>query len=71
VTSYPPETIHIIPLGHEIDRAVKYFENSWANRVYLLSLTKSEFHHPEMIERQIGYTKRVKKILEDKTYSKS
>jgi hypothetical protein len=66
VASFAPETIHIIPLGHEIDRAVKYFENSWANRVYLLSLTKSEFHHPEMIERQIGYTKRVKKILEDK-----
>ena len=61
-----PETVHIVPLGHEYDRAVKVFENSWVNRVYLLSLIESKTHDPKMIQRQVEYTNRVKSILEEK-----
>ena len=30
------EVVHIIPLGHEIDRAIRPFDTALANRVYLI-----------------------------------
>jgi len=34
------ETVHIIPLGHEIDRAVKPFTKTRADRAYVLTVPK-------------------------------
>lgn len=39
------EIVHIVPLGYEIDRAVKPFEKLRANRVYLLYLGKKVGKH--------------------------
>ena len=58
------EIIHVIPLGWEIDRAVKPFERYKANRVYLLSVLKSERLESRMVERQRYFTGVVKEKLE-------
>ncbi|MGA3059628.1 MAG: DUF6293 family protein [Candidatus Bathyarchaeia archaeon] len=59
------EIIHMIPLGHEIDRAVKPFEKYKANKVYLLALNETfGRYEKEMIEKQQYYTEAVKAIIE-------
>jgi hypothetical protein len=65
-TTHLPEIVHIIPLGHEFDRAIRIFEKSWVSRVYLLSLTESKTHDPEMTRKQVEYTKRVQDVLKQK-----
>lgn len=55
------KTIHIVPLGHEIDRAVAPFEKAKADKVYLLS----NFGEPgKMGEEQDYYICEVRKKLE-------
>ncbi len=59
--------MHIIPLGHEIDRAVKPFESMRPNRVHLLAVTETfGKYSEEMIEKQRYYLKIVKEKLEEK-----
>jgi hypothetical protein len=57
------ETVHIIPLGHEIDRAVKPFEKLKVDRVYILTNLKKDNFNGEMIENQRLYLQKVEKIL--------
>lgn len=57
------EIVHIIPLGHEIDRAVRPFEVYKANRVYILVLQERKTYSREMIEKQQYYTGQVLKRL--------
>ena len=54
------EIVHIVPLGHEIDRAVKPFERYKANRVYILAVTETfGKYSEEMVEKQKYYVKKV------------
>jgi hypothetical protein len=54
------EIIHIIPLGHEIDRAVKPFEKYKVNRVYLLATTSTYGKYSaSMTSEQDKFTKEV------------
>jgi len=58
------EIVHIIPLGHEIDRAVKPFEHYKANKVYLLAVTDTFGKYSrEMVEQQKYYLNVVKERL--------
>ncbi len=51
------EIVHIIPLGHEIDRAVKPFEKYKANRVHILSVLQTfKKYSLEMVEEQKYFT---------------
>ncbi|MCD6243351.1 transcriptional regulator [Candidatus Bathyarchaeota archaeon] len=59
------EIVHIIPLGHEIDRAVKPFERYKANRAYILSVTDGFGKYSrEMVKEQEYYVNTVTRILE-------
>lgn len=51
------DTVHIIPLGHEVDRATKIFETKKANRAYILA-TMDTFgkHSPRLVEEQKKFT---------------
>jgi hypothetical protein len=60
------ETVHIIPLGHEIDRAVKPFEKLKADRIYILTNLVSDDPHDEMVKSQRVYVEKVEKILRRK-----
>jgi hypothetical protein len=57
--------VHIIPLGHEIDRAVMPFENHKPDIVYLLAVndTFNGKYESHMIEEQLYFTDSVEKIL--------
>jgi len=59
------EIVHIIPLGFEIDRAVKPFEKYRANRAYLLSITESPNYSRTMLQRQKYYLQTVAAKLTD------
>ncbi|MEN6518564.1 MAG: DUF6293 family protein [Methanospirillum sp.] len=56
--------VHIIPLGHEIDRAVRPFETAKADRVYLLSSVDRSRHDPRMFAEQKYYVESVRSALE-------
>ena len=59
--------IHIIPLGFEIDRAVKPFEGTdgfRANRVHILSAIESDGTPEHFVERHRKYVEVVKNRLE-------
>lgn len=67
------EIVHIIPLGHEIDRAIRPFDTARANRVYLIVDTgegSSDGMSPRDKrmngEQETIYTPAVKKALEKK-----
>lgn len=64
------EIVHIIPLGHEVDRVVKPFERLKANRVHLLTIVeakKSKIKYSrEMVDKQEHFLALVKKNLEEK-----
>jgi hypothetical protein len=57
------EIVHIIPLGHEIDRAVRPFDLYKVNRVYILVLHERGKYSHEMIQKQEYYTNQVLKRL--------
>lgn len=59
-----PETVHIIPLGHEIDRAVKPFAKTTADRAYVLTIPKDADLDPEMVKKQYYFVERVMAQLE-------
>lgn len=66
VKEFGEEILHIIPLGHEIDRAVKPFERYKANKVYLLAVTETLGKYSmDMIEKQEYYVKVVKEKLKE------
>lgn len=65
--------VHIIPLGHEFDRAIRPFDKNIASRVYLIVDTgngtsngKSERDKSMNEIQKTLYTPRVKKYLEEK-----
>ena len=57
------EIVHIIPLGHEIDRAIRTFDNYKANRAYILATTDDTKYNPEMTKKQVYYLNAVKEAL--------
>lgn len=60
------EIAHIIPLGHEIDRAVVPFEKLKANRAYLLTTFENGKYSFDMIQKQRYYWETVCEKLEKK-----
>ncbi|MCM2466125.1 HFX_2341 family transcriptional regulator domain-containing protein [Methanoculleus oceani] len=56
--------VHIIPLGHEYDRAVKPFEDSSADRVYILTRWHDPSAAMKMVDDQRYYASKVKEALE-------
>ena len=66
VEGFGEEVIHVIPLGHEIDRAVKPFERYKANKAYLLAVTETFGKYSmEMIEKQRYYVNVVTEKLKE------
>jgi len=49
------EIVHIVPLGFEVDRAVKPFEKYKANKAYLLCIVESPKYSRSMLQRQKHY----------------
>ena len=62
------EVVHIIPLGHEYDRAIRPFETRTADRIYVLTVTDRQKYAADMIERQEYFTKKVVNFLKSKHY---
>jgi predicted transcriptional regulator len=61
------DNVHIIPLGHEYDRAVAPFKKHSVDRVYLLSITKNTGNYEEeMISRQVHFTNKVIEFFKSK-----
>jgi hypothetical protein len=60
-----PENVHIIPLGHEIDRAVKPLIKTKADRVHLLAILPDAELDPVMKEKQVTYTREVTVRIEE------
>jgi hypothetical protein len=59
------EVVHIIPLGHEFDRAVKPFQERKADRVHLLSVTDISKYSEDMLDRQGHFTRKVANHLKE------
>ena len=59
------DNIHIIPLGFEIDRAVKPFEKFKADKVYILTTLNSKYPE-EMNKKQRYYNEAVENGLKEK-----
>lgn len=53
------ERVHLIPLGHEIDRAVAPFSTYRAERAYVIVVPDNADLDEQMLEKQRHYTKRV------------
>lgn len=68
--SHDSPSVHIIPLGYEIDRAIRPFDTEIADRVYLLTMKQMEkYNTPEeilMTARERHYESRVSDILTEK-----
>lgn len=68
--SHHSPSVHIIPLGYEVDRAIRPFDTEIADRVYLLTMKQMEkYNSPEeilMTERERHYESRVSDILTEK-----
>lgn len=60
------DNVHIIPLGHEYDRAVAPFRERSADRVYILSISDAGNYPAEMIERQKHFIKKVLAFFEER-----
>jgi hypothetical protein len=60
------DIVHIIPLGHEIDRATKIFEEQKPNRVYILATMETFGKHSEkLVNEQKEFTGKVVKKIND------
>ena len=59
-------TVHIIPLGHEIDRAIVPFENRKADHVYILTNLKESNSHEDMSKQQRYFVGKVRQKLQEK-----
>jgi hypothetical protein len=55
--------VHIIPLGHEIDRAVIPFQDQTPNRIYILAVIENPDLNQDMVARQRFFVKQVKAKL--------
>ncbi|WP_373839112.1 DUF6293 family protein [Methanospirillum sp.] len=68
--SHHSPSVHIIPLGYEIDRAIRPFDLEKADRVYLLTMKQMDkYSTPEeirMTARERHYESRVSDILNKK-----
>lgn len=53
------ERVHLIPLGHEIDRAVKPFTISNADRAYVITVPDTAHLERVMLEKQRHFTEKV------------
>jgi hypothetical protein len=53
------ERVHLIPLGHEIDRAVQPFNTYRAERAYVIVVPDTADLDEQMLEKQRHYTKKV------------
>jgi hypothetical protein len=61
------ENVHIIPLGHEYDRAIAPFKKLSVDRVYVLSITERTGQYKEkMVKRQEYFNKKVIDFFEKK-----
>ncbi|MFA6332498.1 MAG: DUF6293 family protein [Methanoregula sp.] len=61
------ESVHIIPLGHEYDRAIAPFKKHSVDRVYILSITKNTGKYEDvMIDRQVYFTNKVLEFFKGK-----
>ena len=61
------ENVHIIPLGHEYDRAVAPFRKHSVDRVYILSITEKTGKYAEiMVSRQEYFNKKVIEFFKNK-----
>jgi Family of unknown function (DUF6293) len=61
------ESVHIIPLGHEYDRAIAPFRKHSVDRVYILSITKNiGKYEDEMVDRQVHFTDKVLEFFKGK-----
>jgi len=61
------ENVHIIPLGHEYDRAIAPFRKLSVDRVYILAITKNTgIYEDEMVKRQIHFTDKVVDFFKQK-----
>jgi hypothetical protein len=61
-----PKNIHVVPIGHEIDRAVRPFDHWSADKVYILAVTDRKKYTKEMIDQQEHFTRRVTEGLEER-----
>jgi len=61
-----PKNIHVVPIGHEIDRAVRPFDHTSADKVYVLAVTDRKKYAKEMIDQQEHFTRRVTEGLEER-----
>ena len=59
-------SVHIVPLGHEIDRAIAPFRKIRTDGVHLLAIVSRGRHDREMFERQEYFTHRVEEELSKK-----
>jgi hypothetical protein len=62
------ENVHIVPVGYEVDRAVKPFEGPSgfrANRVYIMSAIERENAPPDVVGKHQKYANMVKARLEE------
>ena len=55
--------VHIVPLGHEIDRAVIPFQEQIPNRIYLLAVMDNPDLDQKMVARQQFFVRQVKARL--------
>lgn len=58
-----PKTVHIIPLGHEIDRAVQPLRDKKIDTVHLLAISPEDDLDPIMKSKQTNYTYKVTEEL--------
>ena len=58
--------VHIIPLGYEYDRAMKPFEDSNADRVYILTRWRNPSAAVKMVDDQRYYALKVRNALRKK-----
>ncbi len=70
VNNQPPagglrDIVHIIPLGHEIDRAVTPFTKNKADRAYILAIPPDADLDPGMVRKQHYFVTRVTERLQD------
>ncbi|GAB6283977.1 MAG: DUF6293 family protein [Methanoregula sp.] len=65
------ENVHIIPLGHEYDRAIAPFKKLSIDRVYILSITERTGKYAEkMVARQEFFNKKVIEFFQKKIENK-
>ncbi len=59
------DVVHIIPLGHEIDRAVAPFARNRADRAYILAIPPDADLDPGMVKKQHFFVARVTERLQE------